>query len=372
MVTSKTIIASAPRIPELDGLRGIAILLVVSFHYINNQLVGHSNPFAKIAAKLTSFGWVGVDLFFVLSGFLIGSILIKNKKTTNFFSTFYIRRLVRIVPNYYLLILLFLLLVSIPFFSGSYFVTGNNNIPWWSYFLMVHNFYMAFLDNMGNPAMSVTWSIGIEEQFYIIFPFIVFYAKDTWLPYILLLAIIVASLLRLQYSSWISPYVLLPCRMDAISFGALIAWVNCRFDLKVLVYSWQKLLWIILFTDVIISFFLYYNFGDLGVIKHFLFAIFFSVCLVYALTFTNSWYSVFLRNSILRWVGSISYSLYLFHYLFLGVFHRIFSGSGFIGIVNLKDVFVSLFALAFSLLFSRVIYQKLETPMVNFGKKFKY
>ena len=78
-VDNLTIPNKQKRIPELDGLRGIAVLMVVAFHYINNQLVNANSHLGKIFYKLTSVGWVGVDLFFVLSGFLIGTILMNNK-----------------------------------------------------------------------------------------------------------------------------------------------------------------------------------------------------------------------------------------------------------------------------------------------------
>ena len=80
------------RIPQIDGLRAIAILLVISFHYVNNQLVNATDKIAKFFCFVTSFGWAGVDLFFVLSGFLIGSILIANKQKNKYFSTFYIEK----------------------------------------------------------------------------------------------------------------------------------------------------------------------------------------------------------------------------------------------------------------------------------------
>ena len=77
------------RIPQIDGLRAIAILLVLSFHYINNQLVNETTKIAKFFCFATSFGWAGVDLFFVLSGFLIGSILLLNKQKDKYFAAFY-------------------------------------------------------------------------------------------------------------------------------------------------------------------------------------------------------------------------------------------------------------------------------------------
>ena len=360
------------RIAELDGLRGLAILLVMSFHYINNQLVNTAGIIAHALSLVTSFGWVGVDLFFVLSGFLIGSILVRNKRSKNYFSTFYLRRLVRIVPNYFLLVVIFMIILAIPWFADNYFLTGNNVIPAWSYFAMLHNFYMAHLQNFGNVAMSVTWSIGIEEQFYIIFPFIVYFINDKWLPFILIAAIIMASFIRATYQSWVPQYVLLPCRMDAISFGALIAWINYHYDLKVLARKYFAVLIVILATVVGFCGYLYIRYNDLGVIKNSLFALVFAILLVFALTYTNSWYGRLLRNKMLVWIGTVSYSLYLFHYLILGIFHHVNGYREGIGIYNAKDIVVSVIALIVSILFSWLVFKLLETPAVRLGKRLKY
>lgn len=358
------------RIPELDGLRGIAVILVISFHYLNNQLVDATGFTGKLIGKVTSIGWVGVDLFFILSGFLIGTILIQNKHSKNYFSTFYIRRIVRIVPNYFLLILIFLTLTAVPYFSDNYFLTGNNVIPIWSYLMMVHNLFMAHLNNLGNIAMSVTWSIGIEEQFYIIFPFIVYFLKEKWLPWILGCAIILAVIFRMQYNNWIPPYVLLHCRMDAISLGAIIAYLNNKYDLAVWVNRYFKWVIGILTFDIFICAYKYYQFQDLGNMRNTYFGIFFSICLIFALTYKKTIYAAFLRNKILMWIGSISYSLYLFHYMLLGLFQH-FAGNG-LGLRNVKDVIITSIALIISMLFSWALYLKLETPMVKIGKKFKY
>lgn len=362
----------AGRIAELDGLRGIAILLVISFHYLNNQLTHSVNKWGILLGKVTSFGWVGVDLFFVLSGFLIGSILIRNKGSNTYFSSFYLRRLVRIIPNYYLLLVIFMVITAVPLFASNNFLTGNNVIPAWSYFAMLHNFFMARLANLGNDAMSVTWSIGIEEQFYIVFPFIVYFLKEKWLPFVLITAIVAASFLRAGYQSWIPPYVLLPCRMDAISFGALVAWVNQRYDLPALAKKYFWLLLACIAADMAVCGYLFAKFNDLGPAKNTLFAMVFAILLVFALSFAHSWYGRLLRNKILVWVGTISYSLYLFHYLILGLLHHFTGNGNGIGINNTKDILVSLGAFFVAVGFSWVVFKLLETPMVNWGKRFKY
>ena len=360
------------RIPELDGLRGLAILLVLSFHYINNNLLHSTGKLGRLLAKLTSFGWVGVDLFFVLSGFLISSILFRNKESKKYFSTFYLRRIIRIIPNYYLLIFIFLIILAIPFFRDNDFLTGNNVIPIWSYYTMVHNFYMAHFQNLGTAAMSVTWSIGIEEQFYIVFPLLVYFTHYKWLPVMLIAAIVIACFLRMSYIGWIPAYVLLPCRMDAISFGALVAWINYYYDLKSLATKYFMPLIVIMAADAAFAGYLYFKYEDLGPVKNTLFAIVFAILLVLALTHNNSLYGSILRNRILTWLGTISYSLYLFHYLILGLFQHFTGNKGGVGIYNATDLIISVLAFLASILFAWLVFTFLETPMVKWGKRFKY
>ena len=95
------------RIPQLDGLRGIAILLVIALHYLNDSEHGAFGSFLYRFGCAFRLGWAGVDLFFVLSGFLIGGILLEARESVNYFRTFYLRRCFRILPIYYLWVTLF-------------------------------------------------------------------------------------------------------------------------------------------------------------------------------------------------------------------------------------------------------------------------
>src|SRR5947207_1733683 len=104
---------SKQRIPELDGLRGLAILLVLVFHYTAQEGVLAPGTLADRMQKLTIMGWTGVDLFFVLSGFLIGGILMDVRNSPSYFKTFYCRRFFRIVPIYYLWLVLYVALMVI-------------------------------------------------------------------------------------------------------------------------------------------------------------------------------------------------------------------------------------------------------------------
>lgn len=364
--------AMTSRIPELDGLRGIAILLVLSFHYVNNQLVNSSHIIGKLVAKVTSFGWVGVDLFFVLSGFLIGSILLRNELSRNFFATFYIRRFVRIVPNYYLLLLVFMLLGEVSSISENHFLSGGREVPIWSYFAMVHNLFMAKLNSLGNDAISVTWSIGIEEQFYILFPVVLYFLSSRYIPHFLVFVIITANLLRLGFEHWIPPYVLLPCRMDAIAMGIGVAWLDQKFGVKEVVVKKYTLLVSLVFFSVLTCGYLYIKYKDIGPVRHSIFALVFSILLMWALSMKDGTFGVILRNKYLMWIGTISYSLYLFHYLILGVFHEVFLNQHGVVINDIRDIAVTISALSFSIIFSWGIYKYMEAPFVRIGKRYKY
>lgn len=361
----------AQRILELDGLRGIAILLVISFHYINNQLVNAIHPLAIKLAFITSFGWVGVDLFFLLSGFLIGTVLIANKNSKNYFSTFYIRRILRIVPNYYLFLLIFFAVSSISFFASSDFLSAENRIPFWSYFAMVNNIYMAIQENLGNDSLSVTWSIAIEEQFYLVFSVLIYFLRNSALPYVFIFLIIAASVVRFQFIHWIPRYVLLPCRMDSLSLGMLVAYFNVHADIQALANKYLRYIVLIMLIDVLICGVIYLLVEDLGVVKHTLFALFFAGCVVLAITQKTSWFAQVLRNKVLMWIGTVSYSLYLFHYFILGMAHQM-GGNRTIGIQSVCDIGITFLALSFSIFLSWLIYMKLESPMVAVGKRFTY
>src|SRR5438445_3828919 len=132
------------RIPELDGLRGLAIGSVLIWHYFMvPTITAPATPlsYALVLGRLT---WTGVDLFFVLSGFLIGGILLDARKASNYFQVFYTRRFFRIVPIYAAILLLFpaLLAVAQRMHHGDF--TGlQEPLPWYSFWTFTQNFWMV-------------------------------------------------------------------------------------------------------------------------------------------------------------------------------------------------------------------------------------
>jgi peptidoglycan/LPS O-acetylase OafA/YrhL len=217
-----------PRIPELDGLRGFAILLVISVHYFYNPDANMPAPLHFLQGFFC-LGWTGVDLFFVLSGFLIGGILLDVRASPNYFKTFYIRRFFRIVPLYYLWLFL---LIGLLFLTGSTFeeqsAQAGINLPLWGHFLFLQNWWLIRHPPLAAWWLGVTWTLAIEEQFYLVAPFLVRLMSRRNLI-ILLSFIILASpcsriLVRmLMHRPLLGLYRWTPFRADTLAVGVLAA-----------------------------------------------------------------------------------------------------------------------------------------------------
>jgi peptidoglycan/LPS O-acetylase OafA/YrhL len=196
------------RIVQLDGLRAIAVLSVFAQHALKAPL------------------WIGVDLFFVLSGFLITGILLDRKaRKLPYFSYFYARRARRILPPYVLLMIVSSLLFGLGW---------AKHWPWYAFFAT--NIGDA-LGQSGHDSLNVLWSLAVEEQFYIVWPFVVLLVSERALGFVAAALIVVVPLLRAVATPWFDTfwpiYYLTPFRMDLLAAGALLA-IATRRDAAVL------------------------------------------------------------------------------------------------------------------------------------------
>src|SRR5215469_2441853 len=221
------------RAPELDGVRGMAILLVLLYHYLGGIPENAGNRVAGFLSESVSLWWSGVDLFFVLSGFLIGGILIDHRDSSTYFKTFYLRRICRIQPIYLLWVALFFMVGGwlSTRTSAGWYASNFGQLPHcspWSYLLFIQNFFMAKWNVFGAPWTSVTWSLCIEEQFYLLMSVVVWLVAPRKLPVMLAGMILFVPLFRLFlffYHPSIFMYVLLPCRAEGLLLGVLCAWL---------------------------------------------------------------------------------------------------------------------------------------------------
>ena len=172
--------ASPQRILEFDGLRGLAVLMVLIFHYGNNPPYG-IGVLSKIFLRLLDWGEPGVDLFFVLSGCLITNILLDTKRSEHYFYFFYMRRALRILPLYYVAVMVFfwaylplehaaVVKGVLPSPRGSWDATPSWEQIW--YWLHLSNWRTGF-GHLKTSPITHFWSLAIEEQFYFLWPFAV-------------------------------------------------------------------------------------------------------------------------------------------------------------------------------------------------------
>lgn len=279
---------------HLDGIRGIAILGVIAFHL---QIPGCET------------GWLGVPLFFVLSGFLITGILLDADRA-GYFKTFYARRILRIFPIYYLLT------VVVTVYCA---VKRQPHSDWYWFFLYIQNYGYSFTGLDFPEMFKHTWSLAVEEQFYLIWPLIVFLSSRRALLVICTLFIGVAVATRLHFGSAPISLFGLPSNLDTLCGGAIIAILlrtNCRINST----CWTTVFMLSAVLLSIISIHdteaLHYSYVDKtnSHLSHILYTLVFATSIPCILLNNGSPSIGILRNSLLMHIGKISYGLYLFHF----------------------------------------------------------
>ena len=305
-------------IPEFDGLRGIAILAVMGFH-----LSGSSpEPFGSLSAVYWGFnyGWAGVDLFFVLSGFLITSILLNTKDSPDYFSSFYARRSLRIFPLYFAAVALFFYL-ELPLVESHYGVSSSvRNEQFW---------YWTYLSNWHNPldrpiaALNHFWSLAIEEQFYAVWPLAIWLCtrKSRVRPVLWLCigSIVVSSATRAAYelhgAYWEVIHRNTLTRFDALAMGGLVAVIVRDGAITGRMQKWIPYV----SAGAILSFAFNEWFASRAAlfytVRYGMPPIAFACLLFYVFqrSGTDSLAARACRFPVLRSVGKYSYSMYVFH-----------------------------------------------------------
>jgi len=306
------------RVPELDGIRGIAILMVLLLHWVVRPAAPILRHWSPRLWALLDLSWCGVDLFFVLSGFLIAGILVDHRDAPNVLRTFYTRRACRILPAY--LVLLFL--ASLPIGGASQVAQGE--IPLAAYLLFLQNLWSSAGARVAF-ALGPCWSLAIEEQFYLGLPVLllwVFRGRFGSFAAVMLLAPPLLRCLCLA-SGWRSPWDFTPCRLDAPFWGVLAAVLVRDPRAAALLLKYRRaLLWaagaallgvaglsqLVLLpagTNLLLS------------IGLSLIAAAFTLALVSVLLSPQAAPARLVRWAPLRWSGKHSYFLYLFHLVVL-------------------------------------------------------
>ena len=334
------------RIPELDGLRALAIIAV---------FVGH-------ALKVRMM-WIGVDLFFVLSGFLITGILLDAPKVSfrSYIAHFYERRVRRILPPY-LMILVFMSLLF-----------GTAWMRHWYLYFGLMNYLGYFWRETAFPSLAPLWSLAVEEQFYLVWPVVVFFVGMRRLPRVLLACIVLTPLLRAACTPWLSHqpfdtyhwviYKGAPFRCDCLATGALMTFVWRAHAEKIKRYGYLGLIPAALTPPVMLllnrHFVGFSTYGTSVFANIVIYEI--SLC---AVTGVLLWalsgrFTSLLTVAPMRWLARLSYSFYLVHEGMLELFARYLHSAA----------AIALAAATVSLVYAELSWRFVERPILHGGNR---
>ncbi|MCB9909285.1 MAG: acyltransferase [Planctomycetes bacterium] len=309
--------------PVLDGLRGVAIALVMFQHFFQRTPKGTAFV-DDVVFGLAGRSWMGVDVFFVLSGFLITGILWDSKGHAGYFRKFYARRILRIFPAYYLV--LFLAYVVLPRLGSppvdAYLRDSLPDQAWhWTY---LSNLKIALRGAWYEHHIpNVFWSLAIEEQFYMVWPLVVWGLAKRSLMTLCTVLFFVALGLRVYLAidpdvNWIQSFVLTPSRMDGLVLGAFLALLFRMPQGQAPKVRWQIGLVGVLATALVGAMTLYTPEGwreqPLFALRFTGIALASGAVLWLALTGQpgSIWVRIFSQRW-LRFLGKYSYALYLWH-----------------------------------------------------------
>jgi peptidoglycan/LPS O-acetylase OafA/YrhL len=371
------------RILQLDGLRGLAIFLVLIWHYVAiTALAPRGSLAARVVAALR-LTWSGVDLFFVLSGFLIGGILIDERASGSYFRTFYARRFFRIIPLYAVICALF---GAAALAGGQQWGRAGAWVftdapPWYAFVLFLQNFFAAFRGTFEPLSVGVMWSLAVEEQFYATLPLLVrFLPARRLLPVLVGLVAVVPVARSLAFFSlahgFSYAYNLMPLRADALLLGVIVAILVRRPDAWAALVRHRSRVRIV--TAVlglgVLGFARWApNFADppLATVGYTWIALFYASVLVLAITRDSGSLSTVLRMRWLRALGGIAYGTYLLHTCVQGALFGVFFGSE-PKLTNLPELGVTLLSVAVTVILAQASWTFFEKRMVRRGHDFHY
>ena len=342
-------------ISELDGLRGLAIGAVLIYHC---HLKLHHFGIDSIA----QWGWAGVNLFFVLSGFLITGIIADSRHDPHFFQNFYARRGLRIWPVYFLLLFLVYVFVPFTFIANKWWAWHEfKSAPWPYYILFVQNLFALSLPGTIGP----TWSLAIEEQFYVVWaPVARFFRTSALIP--VLISIIIASpFIRIFVNGRLTPTHTL-IHLDGLAVGSLIALSFRHFNFSR--RTWKHLSAFALSCGAIGSVVMVFRgsaFTDSAL------ALGFGGMLIAALLSNSApnLYSAFLNARPLKFLGTISYGLYMIHilaFVLIGRLDEIMAPYGAFG-----DFTVVFVRLVLSISAATLMWYGFEKPILRLKRYFQ-
>ena len=351
--------------PEIDGLRGLAIVLVLCYHLFSDGV-----RYIPILGDALRLGWSGVDLFFVLSGFLVGGILLDNRESPSYFKTFYMRRACRILPLYFVtLCAIFLILHFFP----ANFAHLALHPPKWPYATFTQDIWY-WIKNQGDfSGLTITWTLAIEEKFYLLIPFVIRFLAIDRLKYFLWASLALSLGYRIAFSmgEW------------GVGFKGIIRWEGLIAGVLLAIWyrspGWKEMgryrtlgwcLMVALMGEVMFR--KYWADGQATLWAAFdypFLALAYSILLANVLSDPSSITARVFRARILRATGILSYAIYLFHFLVFSCVVALFRHRyGFFW----HPYFSAVLAIGITIALAGISRWFLESPLIRYGHRFTY
>ncbi len=353
------------RVLALDGLRGLMTILVVVSHYFGEIAHGF---------KGLMFGWIAVDMFYVLSGYLIGRLILEKSHHVNFFKVFYLRRLCRTLPVYFFCVAAILITLSVV--GRPEWTREGVEFPAWAYMTFTQNIWMAATDSVGQHWLAPTWTLALEEQFYLVAPALMLMTPRRWLVHALCGCIALGILSRAfvyqtDYFYGAAGATLLPTNADVLTFGILAAvlmkstkidWSKYDMTLRVLPVA-------LLVLTILIKLVTGENSTAFQILGDFFVS---GACAIFIMSLVRGVpEAIRFRSPVLCFFGTTSYSVYLTHLPILGVMHGLLLGAK-PDIATPTQIAVTFAALPVCVFAGWIVTKLVEAPISGYGRSFKW
>lgn len=360
-------------VPALDGIRGYGFLAVFLGHTFRSVIANHRSSFlGNFLYHLQQIEWLAVPAFFVLSGYLIGGNLFRTRNRDGFFRVFYYRRMLRVLPVYYVTLLI---VAWVEMTHGVHL-----DCRFWSHFIYIQNFMPGYSsDSYAYENIRHLWSLAIEEQFYLTWPLVVWFARDR----ATLLKIIAALCATCWTVRLISPWIHLSSndsyfntvtRVDTILLGVALALVADH-DLYKRFQPYAKYAALAGVAAWVMSFYIHAEQPEnyYRVAVEYSLANFTVVMVIAAVLEQGSAFANACSAKWVCWLGTMTYGLYIFHYIYLGWLHNSLRQWLLLRFAPpLATIITVSTALTGTLTLGMISYRFLEQPALSLKKYVKY
>ncbi len=355
-------------LPHLDALRFwafMAVFIAHSMHYSQPEL--HDINFWQSIKNALQVGVLGVNFFFVLSGFLITRLLLFEKQQYGSIDVlkFYMRRLLRIWPLYFIILL--------AVFIVYQWTQKETNTHWIYYFSFTGNFHNIIHGAPQSPALANLWTIAVEEQFYFLWPLMLFILSKRSVPILLFFILIVSMIFR---SFFVADSVQLYFNTLSIcgdfAIGAMGAWLSIYHLSFIQRITKDKVIVVlnyILLLNALAFYFIIFSDNVIVIVERFLFSILFLYIILEQVYSASGFFKVG-NNSITSYLGKISYGLYMYHAFGLQISYRLFSKTSYINEPWIYMLAYPMIALSITIMISSSSYSFIEKPLLNLKQRF--